>query len=88
MNDKALLIIDMPSSCNECIFRHVTSCGRFICKIDKHEINNKDNFRPNFCPLKSLPEFLSTEHVDYAHEASEINGWNKCLKILLEDDLK
>lgn len=87
MKDKAVLVIDMPFGCIECIFRSFNAYGRNFCKLSKKTID-KLNVRPDFCQLKPLPQYLSSEHVDYAHEASEINGWNKCVKTLLEDDLK
>lgn len=88
MCDKAVLIFDMPRNCKYCMFRQGSEMGWYMCNLNKCEINLKETVKPKSCPLKPLPEFLSTEHVDYAHEASEINGWNKCLKIMLEDDLK
>ena len=86
MSDKAVLVMDMPKKCDECPLKVYIGYG-YMCGFNGYVIQT-DSSKLKTCPLKPLPEFLSHEHVDYAHEASEINGWNKCLESLLDDDLK
>lgn len=85
MSNKAVLIVDMPDSCGECVLKSLGLFDNSFCKVTKEFVGDT-NIRPNSCPLKELPKFHSTEHVDYAHEASEINGWNKCLEKLLGNE--
>ena len=87
MSNKAVLVIDMPDSCDKCVLKSLGLFNNSFCKATKEFVGDI-NTRPSSCPLKELPKFNSTEHVDYAHEASEINGWNKCLENILEEDLK
>ena len=88
MSNKVIAIMNNPSECKKCVFILSSNhCNEKICML-----NGKNIFisgrKSDFCPLKPIPKFCSTEHVDYAHEASEINGWNKCLENILKDDLK
>jgi hypothetical protein len=85
MSDKAILVMNTPDNCDKCVLKSLGLFNNSFCKVSKEFVCNSNN-RPKSCPLKELPEFHSTEHVDYAHEASEINGWNKCLEKLLSDE--
>lgn len=86
MSDKLMFILDNPVECRKCPLFKEESRIYCTCSITGESVHRYK--KSDFCPLKPLPKFLSTEHVDYAHEASEINGWNKCLESLLDDDLK
>ena len=55
---KAVLIIDMPEKCTDCI---VGSQGS--CRFSQEIILQKLNGRPNWCPLRELPE-EATEMTD------------------------
>lgn len=56
---KAVLILDMPSSCRKCDLRVIgidNFCTGADCrKIDQMEIINED-IKPDWCPLRELPE--------------------------------
>lgn len=74
MNDeelKAILILDMPSSCEEC--KYNTSYYQIddICSADK-----------TMCPLKPLPQkkdthgrYIENQYIETAYEV----GWNDCV---------
>ena len=55
---KAILVIDMPNNCDKCPLFFV-SARDMCCRA----LNNKTidypypiNYKPNWCPLKPLPE--------------------------------
>lgn len=48
---KAVLIIDMPEKCTDCV---VSSYG--ICRFSQEIIMQKITGRPDRCPLRELPE--------------------------------
>ena len=80
MSNKVIAIMNNPSECKKCVFILSSNhCNEKFCLLNGENvvINGK---KANSCPLKPLPEFLSHEHADYAHEASYINGWNECLE--------
>lgn len=65
MNNKSVLVIDTPLTCEECILYNV------VYYPDK---NKKENICYKYCPLRPLPEKMSWGHtVDY------IEGYNACL---------
>lgn len=40
--------------------------------------------RKEECPFVELPETISMDTADYAHEASYIQGWNECLEKIVK----
>ena len=72
---KAVLVIDMPSVCDECRLHLESSGGQYrrFC-VAKNEISVGKK-KPKWCPLKPLPnEFGDDIEDQYAI------GWNDCLK--------
>ena len=70
---KAVLVVDMPSACDECKFETKTlSCGMPMCVATpyRRERIEDDSTRPSWCPLRPL----SKAKDDY------IRGYNDCLK--------
>ena len=58
--DKAILVIDMPSSCKECKIRCDDEYSNW-CPYDNPEPNGVFQYvdkgiKPEWCPLKKLPE--------------------------------
>lgn len=71
---KAILVIDMPNSCDECEVR----CGGYTAK----EYAEKDIKRPSWCPLRLLPQKKEIRNaIQYRGLAEEYRkeGWNDCL---------
>ena len=75
MNEKSVLVIDTPSTCEECILYNVTYYP------DK---NKKENICYKHCPLKPLPKkkksyMAELTQEDYDSLFPEVKGWNACL---------
>lgn len=87
---KAVLIMDMPESCLKCQIGENTSNQLETCIIcpitEKCAIDDEAAARPNWCPLRELPE-----KKDYVilSDGSPLhawgNGWNACLDAILEE---
>ena len=80
--DKAVLVIDMPSCCNECKIRFDDEYSNW-CPYDNPEPNGvfqyvKNGTKPDWCPLKELPEKVEVFMDDWA------DGYNACLEDVLE----
>ena len=77
---KAILVIDMPTSCREC------PCGDWnICSaIVKTHTNKMSEQREAWCPLKPMPERV----VENVWNKDWIAGWNAYYDTLtdFEDD--
>ena len=83
---KAILVMDMPDSCRTCDLRVIGSvnfCTGADCrKIDQMKIINED-IKPDWCPLRELPEKSCTGKSDYYQWGDWEDGWNACIDDLL-----
>lgn len=78
---KAVLIMDdMPECCADCC------CGYFerdskelnlICGATGEDANNVG--KPDWCPLRELPEKKETNYYMNNKEKGIVEGWNACL---------
>lgn len=74
---KAVLVIDMPKSCEECPIRFSGEPNEW-CWYLKHGLDDIKS-KPEWCPLKPLPQKMKHEdEIDY--EYGYIDGWNDCLE--------
>ena len=91
---KAILVIDMPKSCDECplMFRHEEE------RCCMPEGRNSFSTKPNWCPLKLVPEKINipdwddsikaenknTEEVGmYMYDRGHYRGYNICIDKIL-----
>lgn len=90
---KAIFVIDMPENCNECPLEidvdHVL--GANICRgCEKYSYNSNSNIKPDFCPLKPLPEKMEVcgtygkGHIPASYKI----GWNACIEEMLKERIK
>ena len=88
---KAVLVMDMPSSCDECpLFG--SNYSDMTCKANGRSINYpypKDE-RQDYCPLRNLPEkkVLSGDVADIQKMGKELinKGYNACIDELLKEE--
>lgn len=79
---KAILVIDMPESCDKCPLFHGfctdMTCGENNCGINYPYPND---FRQDWCPLKPAPEKYDLENVIYTRDwdGEYENGYNACV---------
>lgn len=79
---KAILVIETPDKCLDCDLRVLDMDGSISCYYNKREICNnvgENNSRPNWCPLKSLPErkeyIVPIDNVESQKDIIAV-GWN------------
>ena len=80
--NKAILVIDMPESCDKCPLFHGFYTD-MTCGANHWGINYPypKNFRQNWCPLKPAPE---EQDIWYDDEGSNWErGYNSCLQEIL-----
>lgn len=93
---KAVLIIDMPENCIDCKFcrefhEGVEACCEMMDDPDDDTlcrmIDGYCHQKPNWCPLRKLPdkEFADLENDNY--EDGYVTGWNNCLDIILKRNI-
>lgn len=80
---KAVLLMDVPEKCLDCNLCVLDMDGSISCYYNKREICSnvgENNSRPNWCPLKSLPEEDHEDHYPDEWEDGYADGWNDCLR--------
>ncbi len=91
---KAILIIDMPESCFGCDFLYCNAdAGIDSCQAMKvpRIVDSETYERPNWCPLRELPERKETYTMLELHSNGRWTegmkaGFNACLDEILKDD--
>lgn len=79
---KAVLVIDMPKNCLKC---HLLEYDKEIGVVCRH--NWTGDSRPDWCPLKPLPNKLPLESGSIMNTFKESTkykhiGWNACLDVI------
>ena len=87
--DKAILVIDMPSCCNDCSLVFSDNHG-WWCPVrinDGEEIDVYKDYvefhkKPDWCPLKPVPKQIK---VNYGSDEQDWEkGYNSCLEEILD----
>lgn len=86
--NKAILIIDMPSCCGECpIHASYTdsafSIREYWCAAVGEDVNPKT--KPDWCPLKELPERMEGYDSIKWQWGEYEDGWNHCIDCLVDE---
>lgn len=95
---KAILVIDMPKTCEECpICQGVALDGDYVCSI-KDEYGEERGFddgeyeKPDWCPLKTVPEkqeVCGRYNSEYFAKGGKVPswkiGWNDCIDEILKE---
>lgn len=84
---KALLVIDMPESCDMCDFVDDKQPPRYgektlYCNVPGigEDVTDYVTCRPDFCPLRELPKKKRTIGNENEESILMMNmGWNACL---------
>ena len=81
---KAVLVIDMPESCDMCDF--VDGEKTLYCGVPGvgEEVTDYISCRPDWCPLRELPEKKETNYYMNNKEKGIVEGWNACLDAIDE----
>lgn len=76
---KAILVIDMPKSCEECPCCYLTEgCYSDICQVNRFGLEEGyEKGRPNWCPLREVPE--RANHPDWCDGGRYDKGYNACI---------
>ncbi len=80
---KAILVIDMPESCDKCpLFNGYYS--DMTCKANHFGINYPypDTFRQKWCPLKIAPQKQNSWYNDDLEDAW-VRGYNNCVREIM-----
>lgn len=78
--DKAILVIDMPDSCDNCPLFHGFYTD-MTCGANHYGINYPypKDFRQDWCPLKPMPKKMKGHDSIYYQWGDYEDGWNDCI---------
>ncbi len=86
---KAVLVMDMPESCDMCDFVDDMQPPRYgertlYCSAPGigEDVTDYVACRPDWCPLRELPERKKLTYTDLCTDC-EVSGWNDCLDEIL-----
>ena len=84
---KAILVIDMPQSCDVCDFVDDSEAGKMWCGLPTfgYEVTDCIACRPEDCPLKDLPQKQTIHCTDPTFQRFAKTGWNSCINEILRD---
>ena len=81
---KAILVLEMPSSCSECNFQQYGICHAVRKSIVGTPMDLKS--KPDWCPLKPIPSKKSTIGKESDNDILCMNaGYNACIDEILGD---
>ena len=74
---KAVLVMDMPESCEECSLHNYHCCNVTGQSVESNLYDIKDENKPNWCPLKELPdeEYNDSQWDEYEVKRTENLRW-------------
>lgn len=84
---KAILVIDMPSCCDEC-FALDYSGDYPVCLVTQEQRGytfRTGEQRMNKCPLKKVPEKDTRDDLLDEYYDGFTDGWNACIDHILEE---
>ena len=81
---KAILILEMPKYCEDCpcsFFDRWDIQLNLICAQTREYVNGSS--KPNWCPLRKLPEKRHNDEILVNSDYWECRGFNKCIDEIL-----
>ena len=75
--NKAILVMDMPSCCDECD----VICTQYYTAIKDKNFENY--MKPNNCPLRELPQKKDKDRTHYDTDYNYALGYNDCIDDIL-----
>lgn len=89
---KAVLVMDMPENCIDCIFcREISECTEACCEIEFESEDDSlcrmiDNYcqeKPDWCPLRHVPDKKEKYSLMGDNSEGYVDGWNACIDDIL-----
>lgn len=75
---KAILVMDMPSCCDECD----VICTQYYTAIKDKNFENY--MKPNNCPLREVPQKKDYDYCDRSIWTHERIGYNACIDEIMK----
>lgn len=90
---EVIAVIEDPKCCLNCPFCHIEPEEGYTCKLEKRKEEYMSLcFRPDWCPLKKIPEKLNEWDPELIeHQSLGLGkhiGWNMCIDEILGKDIE
>ena len=87
---KAILVIDMPLNCNECpLSLDTETYNANLCRaMERHTVNMKSSQKPDWCPLREMPQEREVVFDDESMWAERRRGYNACIDEILKGGIQ
>lgn len=85
---KAVLVMNyMPTRCCDCELENDEKINKTICHVSLRDISDSEysQKKPDWCPLRELPEKKQTNYYMNNKEKGIVEGWNECLEKIAGD---
>lgn len=83
---KAVLVLDMPEGCNDCVLNNCHFCDVTNENIESYMYDIMEVDKPDWCPLKELPHKRYHSAYGVPIEMSEDKIWNECISKILGEN--
>ena len=83
---KAVLVLDMPEGCNDCVLNNCHFCNVTNENIESYIYDIMEVDKPDWCPLKELPHKRYHSTYGVPIEMSEDKIWNECIDKIVGKD--
>lgn len=83
---KAVLVLDMPEGCNDCVLNNCHFCDVTNENIESYMYDIMEVDKPDWCPLKELPHKRYHSAYGVPIEMSEDEIWNKCIDKIVGEE--
>lgn len=81
---KGIIVVDMPETCQWCDCRQIDDCGTY-CFSGAYVGNYAtQNTKPDWCPIKPLPEKMDYQTRHGLLQEQIMVGWNMCIDAILK----
>ena len=75
---KSVLVINTPENCYSCCLRHEPIRNLPFCAVKLKGIKDS-SVKPDWCPLKPLPEKSTIEYDMTDYQCGLVDGRNQCI---------
>ena len=87
--NKGILVMDTAGCCGDCKCSYIEK-STWICLARDGEEIGKDGIKPDWCPLRELPQkkeimgMVGSFTIKDAEERARREGWNACIDEILK----
>lgn len=83
---KAVLVLDMPEGCNDCVLNNCHFCDVTNENIESYMYDIMEVDKPDWCPLEELPHKRYHSVYGVPIEMSEDKIWNECIDKIVGEE--